>query len=206
MSEKKSGCFGCLLKMGLIGAVFIILALLITPKRQPNEVSETVPVSAEEARIEASLEEQKKFLKEATAEEIVIPGLMPEEVHGLVTPKGFTLKTRSGELQHEWLCSKEPDHCSLSVDCFGKNATDIFAVSAMAAGPEASANETKTDAVELLPLVATIAYDKAEPDQASKWVREHLGENTEKAFGPCTFKLISVRPGAFVLDIRATTP
>ena len=202
MAEKKRGCFGTLIRLGVIGFVGVMLLAMFARNGQPPR-----PQQEEAGTSAATLSDGKDDLTtEQLANQMLssqpkIPGLLAADVHLNLTNRGFVLKSRMGQTLCEWLCGKEMPWGRLDVDCFGSDPNSLHKVVAMVSAPEGWADEQRKAAEDLFPFIATLPYEGAEPEAASAWVKENIGQNTSKVFGPCKIEL--AKTIGYVMEITA---
>jgi hypothetical protein len=198
--SKKTGCFGCVFKAAALGfCAFCLIGIVAIAMRPKGDLTQTE--SATPPAFDYNAAAKADMI--ATAK---IPGLKPETFQKLMATSGFECKTHFGEIQHEWLASKESDYGALSANAFSSDASSIATVEAIAGGPEGVEKEIRADAATLFELIATLPYEGSDPTAAAKWIKENLGKNVEADFGPVHFALHSSRPGAFDLRLKVTPP
>ena len=132
-----------------------------------------------------------------------IPGLAAVDVHGNLEKRGFTTKRDFTPNLMTWTCSLDTGLTIVSVDTHGQAADAITSVMAIVADVDAA--RSRPLAEEILPFIATLPYEGSTPNAARNWVRENLGRNTSRVFGPVKLELISNSDSRFTLRLAPVT-
>jgi hypothetical protein len=200
MAEQKRGCLGRLFRIGLAGGLFIVLmgVLLRDKNRPPNEPTANSPIDAGGPGVDA---ETAAMIRKQSQQAGVIPGMLPVDVHGNLTNKGFTLKSHMGKLQCDWSCSRDLLTGFQTCTVYAPNPNCVGSISATVGFAEGFGDEERESATEFLPYIATLPYEGAEPEKAAQWVRDHIGENGVKTIiGGVQFEML--RGTGIALDMR----
>lgn len=104
----------------------------------------------------------------------IIKGLAAVDVHGNLTPKGFTLEKKFSAVQNEWKVSLKAAGLIYNVGIFGADPMEITAVTATISRP---ADDVAAHAADFLQYLASLPYDGAKPQSASAWVISNANRN-----------------------------
>ena len=179
-----SGC-GCLVVLGFLG----MLALLTDRDELP------VPPNSREERPA----ETGSF---GLGPSPTIPGLAAVDVHGNLETRGFTTNREFLPGLIIWNSFLDRGATLVNVKTTGTAADAIDAVTAYVVSG-GNVERSRPVAEEILPFIATLPYDGSTPNEARAWVRDNLGRNTSRVFGPVKFELISNT--GFVLRLAPVT-
>lgn len=130
----------------------------------------------------AAIERAKSY-----AEEVLIPGVQPVDVHGSLEKQGFNVKFSGTEPSLLWECRSEEPGITYVAEVYGRAVEKLSYVRATVI------TDGITDASLGLPFlgfVASLPYDGADPEQARAWVELHGntdGAHTE--FGGVNFTI-----------------
>lgn len=192
--KSKTGCISGCLKFGVIGVV--VLVLIVVLLRDPNSTPKPNTDSASPAPVDTPARPA------ASASAPVIPGLLPVDVYGNLTNKGF-IKTGPTQIDDmvEWqLVSKSTDH-EFTVEIFGRSASTVHKVNALVIN--FGTQNTDVLARDFLAYVATLQYDGASPNDAKQWVVDNVSQNAATTIGSVTFEMFANTPRARILSIEA---
>lgn len=203
MSKSSLGC-KCLIAAVSAGMGFFFLIGLVfwmLPASIQSPIASAPDVAGPAASNGGETPAAKIAEDQTNESEPTIPGLMPVDVHGNLTTKGFTLEKNLGSIQCSWMCKKDLPFGVLMADVYGSDVDAVTSVQAIASAPDIHAESIKAQATEFLPYIASIPYVGADREAAQSWVRENIGQNTTKIIGGMKFELISTSPASFMLVI-----
>jgi hypothetical protein len=160
---------------------------------QPNATASGPPlpeqIKTTEAEHNTAPEQTTATTPQPTDNPKTIPGLTAIKFYfNLVNNKGFTQDTVYGKgTLATWTCKGKEAGCDLTAECHGRNAIEIQSATATVMHP--NQGDPLPVAKQFLGDMATIPYEGAEPEQAKKWVEDHVGEVADTTINGVKFEL-----------------
>jgi hypothetical protein len=186
---------GCLKYVVLVLALAVVAGLTGSPRKRPLD---SPPVSSSPAEPDET-SGARPAAKDSQAPPMPsIPGLMPVDVYGNLTSKGFT---KAGpKPMPDGLsvidCKRTEGDASYHVEIWMKgNAVRSVIVNATSDAGDPTRN------VGVLSFLATIPYEGSRQADAKAWVEEMIGSDAKKSFGPAVYRLWS-NPGGHMTTLR----
>ena len=123
----------------------------------------------------------------------IIPGIAPVDVYLNLERKGFTVDKRFAVEGSSFICTHETagGHWSGQVHCPKGEITKAYVIVGMVQNYSANAADTDALSVAFLAYLASLPYAGSAPAEAVAWVRENIGKQAEKMFGPVKLQLFS---------------
>jgi hypothetical protein len=134
----------------------------------------------------------------ATAQK-VIPGLMPVDVYGNLTNKGYKLDRQMGAGGSLWTCTKSENGIDYNVTLGGDGMNvEELRINAICTAPK-SALSVK----QFFVYMASLQYNGASPQRAQQWLNANYNNNKATAvFGPARFTIYAPNKWTRYLNVQ----
>lgn len=185
-------------KKVILYSVGILLLLVIIGQFAPKEGSKKENV----------IENKKSAEKETLAKDGLkdfIEGMTPAAIYEQLKTKGFTIDKDFGNGSGLTVyCEKQEGLDEIIVRISSEGASEMVEVVTTYTNMSTSPTNTSELARSILLFIASMPYENSKPEEAKKWVEEHLDKNGETTIGGIKFTFtVSENKRARVLRISS---
>ena len=180
-------------------AIFVSLTLI--GKAEKNIPNNKVAVTQSETRVSPLINPNAKIQFDANGNQVgviaekevnslkVIPGLAPVDIHLNLENMGFTIDKNIGVDGCFYNCTKTKLECDFHCRVYGENPSSVEEIKAsyMSYTGESVGESAKT----FLGYIATMPYDNSNPQQAKKWVLDHINKDATTNIGGVNYEMFA---------------